>query len=252
MSSELSPIGHFTLGVAADMGAVITTQPIDTINTNLMYGKGMPSWRHLWKGTLPACASAVINGGAPFLVNGYLTQLNIHPLASGTLTGILCSSAISPFERVTRLQQLKGGTVWSASKMAYQKGGLFIGLVPIAARDTIVWASYFGMRKVLDKPMQKIIPNDSLRTATLSFTMGMGAGILSYFPAKLSVKMNGDTDSIHTTTLKTTKIVMGQSTSKNVAQEIVGRSTYLGCYMLAMGLCEKYFSNNMPGVFKNK
>lgn len=248
---DLTPAGHFTLGVAADVGAIVITQPVDTLKTYMMSGRGWPPLTHLWKGTLANCAGALVNGGGPFLINAVLQQSSWHTneITTGALTGLLCSFGVTPFERVAKMHQLQGGSVQNAYKMACLSGGVFKALTPIATRDILVWGTFFGLRKTLDKPLQKMIPHELTRQCCLSFTMGVGAGALSYFPDKVSIKMNGDLVGRYPTTWKTIQATIQESNRKTVLKEMAVRSLFMGSYMLALGWCASTLSKNMPTAF---
>jgi len=114
---KMNPGGHFALGVTADIGAVIAVQPIDTMFTYKMSGKGWPPLNRLFHGTLANCSGAIAQGGVPFLVNALIKKKlsKDKPLSEGVKlsvgvgTGLISSFLNAPCERLAKLHQLLGG-----------------------------------------------------------------------------------------------------------------------------------------------
>lgn len=235
--NQTTPLGQFTLGTAADIGAVITTQPLDTLRTYVMSCGRLPPLECLWKGTAANCSAAVINGGLPFAINFQLSALTSNEIIKGVTTGATCSLFVAPFERISKIQQLKKEEFIRAARLA-RRHGFFPALAPLALRDITVWGSYFGLRKTLNQPAQKVIANEERRQAALSVALGFGAGAVSYFPDKIGIRINGHIGP-KLSTRQVVQEIIKTATPKSVAADVASRALFLSTYMLSLNLFER-------------
>ena len=261
MSSQNEPrlnaAGNYTLGLTADIFAVLSTQPLDTVKTYVMSRRGFPPLSRLWHGTAANCSGAFVQGGLPFLVNGVIANclFNTQQLTSrqsiinGVLTGVISSVAIAPFERVAKIHQLTGGTAYRACLKAVEGNGissLFKAIGPIAVRDSIVFGTFFGGRKVVSEQLQETIPNDTLRNIISGVVTGIFAGAISAPADRLNVLMQGDTEGVHPTMMRTMMNVVRQEGVKSLWRGVASRSLFLGAYYLTLGLGVELIQPRMP------
>jgi hypothetical protein len=260
---RLNPAGYFTLGVLSDLLATVATQPLDTLKTYVMSGRGIPPFRRLWNGTAANCSGVFMQGGLPFLVNGALVRYASNgktPLSDrerivlAVSTGLATSTIIAPFERVAKIHQLTGGTVFDAVRRATQNGygGLIKALGPIALRDAMVFGTFFGGRKVVENHLEDQIPNPQLRASIASVVTGALAGLSSTPADRISVLMQGDIREIYPTMIRTIKTVVATEGVRSLFKGFCTRTVFLATYMFALGVGEKSFTPRLPACFYDR
>jgi len=256
---RLNAGGNFTNGVLSETGAVVATQPLDTIKTWILAGRGIPPRGALFNGTLANCSGAVVQGGLPFLVNGVLLEQvarggevsEQQRVAVAISTGVATSTLIAPLERVAKIHQLFGGTAidafWSSIKRG--SGGVFKAIGPVAIRDAIVSGAFFGGRSVVETQLEGIIEDKKGREGIASVSVGVIAGALSTPADRLNVLMSGDVSNAYPSTLKTAKMVLQREGIRGLFRGAGIRSGFLGAYMLVLGFGERNFRNLLPSLF---
>lgn len=260
MSSNLNAVGNYTNGILSEVGAVVATQPLDTVQTWILAGKGIPPRGALFNGTLANCSGAVVQGGMPFLVNGVLLEQvargrklsQQERVAVAISTGVATAAFIAPFERVAKIHQLFGGTAidafWNSIKRG--SGGLFKAIGPVAIRDAIASGAFFGGRSVVENQLEGIVQHKRAREGIASVGMGVIAGALSTPANRLNVLMSGDVSNAYPSTLKTAKMVLQREGIRGLFRGAGIRSGFLGAYMLVLGFGERNFPNLLPSIFR--
>lgn len=272
---RLSAAGNFTLGIGADVAAVLATQPMDVIKTYVQKGaldelgsqfqrtKGLPPVGKLWHGSIANCAGAIPQGGLPFLINALTAQYlfkseqlsDSQLIANGVMTGVLASCLIAPFDRVSKEQQLHGGTAMQACRRALASSGicgLFKAIRPIAARDSIVLGTFFGARKVLENRLQGYISHDGTRETVASAATGAFAGVLSNPLDRANTLIQSDKEGLYPTIRSTFQRVIEKEGAAGLAKGGGARALFMGAYYIALGAASEQIRPNLPRIFWNE
>lgn len=258
---QLNAAGNYVLGVGADIFSVFLTQPLDTVTTYVMSKKKMPFpglW--LWRGVGANSTAGFVQGGIPFMVNGLVAQhyfktqelTQSQLIANGIFTGLISAGAIAPFERAAKLQQLQGGSMYCICKKSLAENGVssfFKATAPIAIRDSVVFGTFFGGRKVIENNLEPYIPHVGLRESAASISTGFCAGVLSTPPARLNVLMQGDTKGEYPTIARTFTRVVKEEGARSLFKGALPRASFMAGYIFALGLGDKAFKNQLPSIF---
>lgn len=258
---QLNTAGNYTLGVGADIFSVLATQPLDTAATYVMSRKGMPpfgTW--LWRGAAANCSGAFVQGGVPFMVNGLIAEHFFKTqhlsqgqmVANGVFTGLISAGAIAPFERVAKLHQLHGGSIYSVCQRSIAENGMasfFKAAGPIALRDSIVFGTFFGGRRVLENQLKPYVPHVGLKEGIASIATGIFAGAISTPAARINVLMQGDVQGTYPTMARTLQTVVKQEGVQSLFKGAAARSGFMGGYYLTLAIGYKMLRNNLPGIF---
>jgi|GEM_PF-6739037 hypothetical protein len=276
MSSQtelrLNAAGSFVLGLSADVGAVVATQPMDVVKTYVQKGewdnlrsqfrhcKGFPPVGKLWHGSLANCVGAIPQGGLPFLINALAEeyifkskQLTDPQLVSnGMMTGVLASCLIAPFDRVSKEHQLHGGTAIDACRRTVREHGilgLFKAIKPIAIRDSIVFGTFFGARKVVENRLQEYVSHDGARETIASAATGAFAGVLSNPLDRANTLIQSDKEGLYPTIRSTFQRVIGAEGIRGLAKGAGTRSLFMGAYYIALGYASERIKPYLPQIF---
>ncbi|MBS0652042.1 MAG: hypothetical protein JSR39_00800 [Verrucomicrobia bacterium] len=257
----LNAAGNFALGVGADIFSVLATQPLDTAATYVMSQKGMPSFGPwLWRGAAANCSGAFVQGGVPFMVNGLIAEHFFKTqhmsqgqlVANGIFTGLISAGAIAPFERVAKLHQLYGGSIYSVCERSIAENGMrsfFKAAGPIALRDSVVFGTFFGGRRVVENQLESYVPHVGLRESIASITTGVFAGAISAPAARVNVLMQGDTVGAYPTMAQTFRSVVQQEGVQSLFKGAGARAGFMGGYYVTLAIGYNMLRNNLPGIF---
>lgn len=270
---QLNAAGSFILGLSADVVAVLATQPLDVVKSYKQSGKfeelkalfrntkGIPPVGKLWHGSVANCAGAVPQGGLPFLINALTARYlfksdslsDSQLVTNGMMTGLITACFVAPLDRVGKEQQFHGGSTLQASQRTLRQHGmrgLFKAIPPIAARDAIVFGTFFGGRKVVESRLQEYIPQDALRETVASATTGAFAGGLSNAFDRANTLMQEDKAGAYPTLRRTLQTVVQKEGVKGLATKGGGiRSLFMGAYYIALGGASERIKPHLTTVF---
>lgn len=270
---QLNAVGNFTLGVSADVFAVCATQPIDVAKTHVQKGlwselksqlrcsKGIGPVCILWKGAPINCIGAIPQGGAPFLINAlakkHLFQSeelsDSQRIMSGMMTGALSSLVIAPFDRICKEQQVNGGTALSSCIKIVKRdgvGSLFKAVKLIAARDSMVFGAFFGVREILNVRLQNHIPHKETRMlAASSIACGI-AGVLTTPIDRANTLIQTDQKKSYSKVFDIFRKIIAQEGVKGLGKGALLRGLFGAVYYAALGVAPGEIASYLPEAFR--
>ncbi len=125
----------------------------------------------------------------------------------------------------------------------------FKATAPIAIRESVVFGTFFGGRKVIENNLEPYIPHVGLRESVASISTGFFAGALSTPPARLNVLMQGDTKGEYPTIASTFMRVVKEEGAKSLFKGAAPRASFMAGYIFALALGDKMLRNNLPSIF---
>ncbi len=173
-------------------------QPLFTVKTTVMTGKGMPCIHTLYKGYGANLVCDITNQGTAFVANKFFTNviMNSKPLSlseeclGGMFSGAASAPLLSFFERIMILQQdMANNPNVSEKKSAHQLirdiwdkehvKGFGRGCLVTAGREAINFGCFFGLSKVLKREMEKWMPDTKLPSSIPYLFAGVIGGSLT-------------------------------------------------------------------------
>lgn len=187
----LSDIGHATNGALSITGGLLVAQPLFTLKTYLMLGKGFPPLHRLWSGYFVNVACSAPAEAIAFF-SYHLFEKTVHRanedlttlqnFSASTLAGVISSPINAAFEQVMIKQQLHGGSMVEHIKSIYERSGwkgIFRGSLPTAGRDAIFTCGLFALNDAVNAKMEGLVLHKFTRDTLSSVFSGAVAGFLS-------------------------------------------------------------------------
>ena len=168
----LSDMGHALNGALSMTGGLLLTQPLFTLKTYSMLGKGIPPIHRLWSGyfvnvSCSAPAEAIAFSSYHLTARAFnkteekLTTM--QNFSASILAGALSAPYMSAFEQVMIRQQVEGGSALSQIKSIYAQSGwkgIFRGSTATAGRDAIFTCGLFALNDAVNLQMERYSPKE--------------------------------------------------------------------------------------------
>jgi hypothetical protein len=238
-TENLNEAGHFANGFFANANMVVAMQPLFTLKTHLMSGKGLPPLSKLYHGLPVNILTGGPAEGLTFLAHHISCRLfkgETHltegqNLAASALSGAIGAAAIAPCERVMILQQLGRGTMSHVMKPVILKEGWIRafskGLVPTAGRDAGYNCGIFALNDMAHQRLKSRIPDESTREVAASALCGSIIGALTTPFDVIKTRMQADTEGECNSFLKTTRNIIKMEGVKTLFYGVRSRAALI-------------------------
>jgi len=255
-------------------------QPLFTIKTTVMTGKGFPRINTLYKGYGANLTCDITNQATAFIANKFFTTtiINSKPLSlpeecvAGLFSGAVSAPLLSIFERLMILEQDRANNPDIAGKENSLKliqqirnkerlGGLTRGCLVTAGRESINFGCFFGLSKIFKKELEERVPDIKLPASIPYLFAGVVGGSITTPLDLVKTRMQasiGSTDTASTIALAILR--QGLKSNENIKFSDVKklflganyRALTIGATMATFGPFTETVPEFLPEILKER
>lgn len=266
-NDSLNHFGHIVNGACSTGIMLLTLQPLNTVKTYIMAGKGMPSHKALYRGMTPVAINNISVQSLSFFTQGFFvkryfqgTRENMsapEKIIVATASAISTSPLSTVLDRIMILCQLnKEDPRLTIRKIVSQKGvkSLFKGYVPTLGRDLSFAAGLWAFSDIFTKYLTKKLPHfEGKEKATPilgKLIAGFFFGALSTPIDVVKTRMQSDQSEVYPTAWKTVIRLLEKEGPHVFIRGLATRMALISSSILVLGYSKEKVPSILPNIFK--
>lgn len=252
---SLSPLGASVQGTLSSFINMSLCQPLFSVKSYIMAGKGYPPTTHLYRGYRINVLADISNQGVAFLtyrtyskyVHHDQPMSSVQEFAGGLVAGAVSAPLQGACERIMIIQQLSSAPlriIDTASEIeSKERGRGFLKALHLTTlRESINATAFFGLSHVFHNQMMKVTDSSYFANVVSYFTAGVCAGAITAPIDLLKTRLQEQVGK----SCSTVEMIK-QVGYKHLVAGVPARAATIGCTMMTLGILSHEIPKYLPG-----